>query len=106
MGGAGTLTEAGTLLGTAAYISPEEAAGEPATTASDVYSFGVILFRMLTGRLPFPAEEPMELVAMHRDAPPPHVSAFRPDAPPELARLADTCLVKDPRDRPPDGSTL
>src|SRR2546423_632217 len=106
MGGAGTLTEAGTLLGTAAYISPEQAAGDPATTASDVYSFGVILFRMLTGRLPFEAQEPMELVAMPRDAPPPPVSAFRPDAPPGLARVADACLAKDPRGRPPDGGAL
>jgi eukaryotic-like serine/threonine-protein kinase len=48
--GSGTLTEAGTVLGTAAYISPEQAAGRPAGAASDVYSFGVILFRMLTGR--------------------------------------------------------
>src|SRR5919201_5043853 len=55
IGGAGTLTDAGTVLGTAAYISPEQAAGERAGPASDVYSFGVILFRMLTGRLPFEA---------------------------------------------------
>ncbi|HYZ76767.1 MAG TPA: serine/threonine-protein kinase [Gaiellaceae bacterium] len=106
MGGAGTLTEAGTLLGTAAYISPEQAAGEPATAASDVYSFGVILFRMLTGRLPFEAEEPLELVALHRDAPPPSVTAFRPDAPPRLGRLADACLAKDPLERPRDGAAL
>jgi serine/threonine-protein kinase len=106
MGGAGTLTEAGTLLGTAAYISPEQASGEPATAASDVYSFGVILFRMLTGRLPFAAEVPLELVAMHRNEPPPPVASFRPDAPPQLARLADACLAKDPGARPRDGSEL
>jgi serine/threonine protein kinase len=106
MGGAGTLTEAGTLLGTAAYISPEQASGEPATAASDVYSFGVILFRMLTGRLPFAAEVPLELVAMHRNDPPPPVASLRPDAPPQLARLADACLAKDPGARPRDGSAL
>jgi len=106
MGGAGTLTEAGTLLGTAAYISPEQAAGEPATAASDVYSFGVILFRMLTGRLPFAAEVPLELVAMHRNAPPPPVASVRPDAPSRLARLADASLAKDPGARPRDGNAL
>ena len=106
MGGAGTLTEAGTLLGTAAYISPEQAAGEPATAASDVYSFGVILFRMLTGRLPFAAEVPLELVAMHRNDPPPPVASVRPDAPPQLAHVADASLAKDPAARPRDGSAL
>jgi eukaryotic-like serine/threonine-protein kinase len=106
MGGAGTLTEAGTLLGTAAYISPEQAAGDPATAASDVYSFGVILFRMLTGRLPFTAEVPLELVAMHRNEPPPPVASLRPDAPPQLARLADASLAKDPGARPSDGTAL
>src|SRR4051795_6260139 len=81
MGNAGTLTEAGTVLGTASYISPEQAAGLPAGPASDVYSFGVILFRMLTGQLPFVSGNAMELVRMHRDDEPPPVSAFRDDAP-------------------------
>src|SRR5436305_6066228 len=68
--GEGTLTEAGTVLGTAAYISPEQASGEPATAASDVYSFGVMLFRMLTRRLPFLPNAPLELVMQHPDAAP------------------------------------
>src|SRR5204863_8761909 len=104
--GGGTLTEAGTVLGTAAYISPEQAAGEPATPASDVYSFGVILFRMLTGRLPFEAAQPLELVALHRDSTPPSVSAVRADAPPQLAGVADASLAKDPAARPRDGRAL
>jgi eukaryotic-like serine/threonine-protein kinase len=106
IGGAPTLTDAGTVLGTAAYISPEHAAGEPATLASDVYSFGVILFRMLTGRLPFEADSALELVEMHRrlDAPP--VEVLRPDAPAHLAAVAAAALARDPRGRPADGGAL
>jgi len=106
MGNAGTLTEAGTVLGTAAYISPEQAAGEPAGPASDVYSFGVILFRMLTGRLPFESDQPLELVAMHRDLDPPAVEDIRPDVPPRLESLAAAALAKNPADRPSDGAAL
>jgi eukaryotic-like serine/threonine-protein kinase len=104
--GEGTLTEAGTVLGTAAYISPEQAAGLPATPASDVYSFGVLLFRMLTGTLPFVSEDPLALVVAHRDEPPPLVTELRPDAPPALAATADAALAKDPSTRPADGATL
>jgi eukaryotic-like serine/threonine-protein kinase len=106
MGGAGTLTEAGTVLGTASYISPEQATGDPATPASDVYSFGVILFRMLTGRLPFQSRNAMELVRMHRDDPPPTVSSLRPDAPPRLESVALAALQKNPAHRPRDGRAL
>ena len=104
--GEGTLTEAGTVLGTAAYISPEQAAGLPATPASDVYSFGVLLFRMLTGTLPFVSEDPLALVVAHRDEPPPLVTELRPDAPPALAATADAALAKDPSTRPADGAAL
>jgi serine/threonine-protein kinase len=106
MGGTGTLTEAGTVLGTASYISPEQAAGQPAGPASDVYSFGVILFRMLTGRLPFQSANAMELVRMHRDDPPPRVADVRSDAPRNLAGVADWALAKDPSGRPADGAAL
>jgi serine/threonine-protein kinase len=106
MGGTGTLTEAGTVLGTASYISPEQAAGEPAGPASDVYSFGVILFRMLTGRLPFVSQNAMELVRMHRDVPAPAVAEIRPDAPARLAALAGAALRKEPAARPADGGAL
>jgi serine/threonine-protein kinase len=106
MGDAGTLTEAGTVLGTASYISPEQAAGRPATPASDVYSFGVMLFRMLTGRLPFVSRNAMELVRMHRDDAPPSVAEFRPDAPARLESVAAAALAKDPASRPADGAAL
>ncbi|MDX6454205.1 MAG: eukaryotic-like serine/threonine-protein kinase [Gaiellaceae bacterium] len=104
--GEGTLTEAGTLLGTAAYISPEQASGEPAGAASDVYSFGVMLYRMLAGRLPFASNDPMELVLMHRDTPPPPLTQFRTDAPPRLESTAMLALSKDPSGRPRDGTAL
>jgi serine/threonine-protein kinase len=106
MGGSGTLTEAGTVLGTASYISPEQASGQPAGPASDVYSFGVILFRMLTGRLPFVSTNAMELVRMHRDDEAPSVADFRADAPPQLESLVSAALAKDPADRPADGDAL
>src|SRR5438270_5157356 len=106
MGTDGTLTEAGTVLVTASYIAPEQASGLPAGPASDVYSFGVMLFRMLTGQLPFVSGNAMELVRMHRDDVPPPVSAFRTDAPARLESVATAALAKDPAGRPPDGSAL
>jgi serine/threonine-protein kinase len=104
--GGNELTVAGTVLGTAAYLSPEQASGLPATPASDVYSFGVILFRMLTGRPPFVSGNAMELVRMHQEEQPPLVEELRSDAPPSLAALVAAALAKDPAERPRDGSAL
>jgi serine/threonine-protein kinase len=102
----GTITEAGTILGTASTLAPEQAQGERATPASDVYAFGVILFLMLTGRLPFEADDPLALASMHVTEAAPSITALRPDAPARLESLATTALAKDPRDRPPDGNAL
>ena len=104
--GGPTLTGAGTVLGTVAYMSPEQAAGAPAGPASDVYSFGVILYRMLTGRLPLEASEPLELLALHRTAEPPPIATYRDGAPPPLEAVAVTALAKDPAERPADGAAL
>lgn len=92
--GARALTEAGTIMGTAAYISPEQASGAQATPASDVYSFGAILYRMLTGRPPFVSESAPELVRMHREDEAPSVELHRDDgAPPALAAVAVAALT-------------
>jgi eukaryotic-like serine/threonine-protein kinase len=73
--GTDTLTDAGTVLDTAAYISPEQVRGEHPTPATDIYSLGVILYRLLAARLPFEAETATELAALHRDAEQPPLRA-------------------------------
>jgi eukaryotic-like serine/threonine-protein kinase len=101
-----TLTEAGTVLGTAAYISPEQARGEPVTAATDVYAFGAVLFQMLTGRPPFEGADALEVATRHATEEPPPISSLRADAPPDLAEVAMLSLAKRPEERPPDGDAL
>ncbi len=88
------LTEAGAILGTAAYMSPEQAKGEEADARSDVFSFGLVLYEMLSGRQAFAKNSAIETMsAILRDEPPPF------DAPPALARVVTTCLRKTPAER-------
>ncbi|MFK7987650.1 MAG: protein kinase [Sandaracinaceae bacterium] len=93
-------TAAGTLLGTPAYMAPEQAMGQPVDHRTDIYALGVILFEMLTGALPFDAETAGEFIVLHATSAPRAVTEFRSDAPAALVNLVERCLEKAPDDRP------
>jgi eukaryotic-like serine/threonine-protein kinase len=93
------ISDDGRVMGNAHYISPEQAVGEPLDARSDLYSLGVCGFYALTGRLPFDAATPEEIVTQHLTMPAPPVSRFAHTVPPRLAHAIDKCLAKDPDDR-------
>jgi serine/threonine protein kinase len=93
------LTTTGMLLGTPAYLAPEQVAGEPATPATDIYSVGVLLYEALTGSKPFDAASPLALANLVQNGTPAPISQLRPDAPPELVAAITKAMEKDPRRR-------
>jgi eukaryotic-like serine/threonine-protein kinase len=101
-----TLTQTGTVLGTAAYLSPEQAQGETVDARSDVYSLGCVLYEMLTGRPPFTAESTLAVAYKHVREDPVPPSQLNPDVPPELDAVAMTALAKDPAARYPSGGAM
>ena len=90
-------TQAGVILGTAAYMSPEQARGKPVDARADIWAFGAVLFEMLTGRRAFDGEDTSETLANVIKADPPWQQL--PDVPPAMVRLLRRCLQKDPRQR-------
>ncbi|MGA2859662.1 MAG: protein kinase [Candidatus Sulfotelmatobacter sp.] len=92
-------TQVGVVMGTPAYMSPEQTSGRPLDHRTDIFSMGVLLHEMATGRRPFEGSSSAELVsAILRDTPP-SITDVRPDLPSDLARIVRRCLEKDPRHR-------
>ena len=100
------LTEAGTVLGTAAYIAPEQAAGETVTAAADVYALGAVLYELLTGRPPYVAESLTELFLKQRHGSITPVRELAPDVPAALEDTVMRALARDPRYRPESAAAL
>jgi serine/threonine-protein kinase len=95
------LTQAGQVLGTAAYLSPEQALGHPATTASDRYALGIVAFELLVGRRPFGGDNIAAQARQHVDSPPPETGLG-----PEVDHVLHRVMAKDPHDRYPTAARL
>src|ERR687891_430666 len=97
--GASQMTEAGSIMGTAQYLSPEQARGAPVAAASDLYSAGIVLYEMLTGKVPFTGDSAIEIAMKHLNELPRPPSSLRSEIPPELDQIVLRALAKKPEDR-------
>ncbi|WP_416181445.1 Stk1 family PASTA domain-containing Ser/Thr kinase [Acidaminococcus timonensis] len=85
------------VIGSVYYLSPEQAAGQPMTPQSDLYSLGVVLFEMLTGKLPYDGDTPLEVARMHLESSTPSARRYDPDIPYYLDNIITKALAKNPR---------
>ncbi|MDH5281026.1 MAG: Stk1 family PASTA domain-containing Ser/Thr kinase, partial [Thermoleophilia bacterium] len=97
--GVSQMTEEGAIIGTAQYLSPEQARGAPVDQTSDLYSTGIVLFELLTGEVPFTGDSPVEIAMKHLSEVPPIPSELRPDVPDDLDLVVVRALAKEPADR-------
>jgi serine/threonine protein kinase len=100
------LTNSGIVLGTADYLSPEQARGETLMGPSDLYSLGVVMFEMLAGRPPFVGPTAVSIAMQHASANPPPLRQFNPMVPPVLEQLVNRTLQKEPEDRFPSAAEM
>jgi serine/threonine-protein kinase len=100
--GASDMTETGSIMGTAQYLSPEQAQGHAVSAGSDLYSVAVVLYEMLTGRVPFDGESAVTIALKHVSEAPVPPTAINPAVPPELEQVVMWALNKNPADRPTD----
>jgi serine/threonine-protein kinase len=97
--GASQMTEEGAIIGTAQYLSPEQARGAPVDQTSDLYSTGIVLYELLTGTVPFSGETPVEIAMKHLTEIPEPPSEHRPEVPDDLDLVVVRALAKEPADR-------
>jgi serine/threonine-protein kinase len=100
------LTQVGSVVGTAAYLSPEQSRGEEATGISDVYSLGVVVYQFLTGRLPYEGNSLAELAIRRENERPLPPTSYEPDIPEALSQAVLKALENEPEDRYPDALEL
>ena len=98
--GASDMTETGSIMGTAQYLSPEQAQGHAVSAGSDLYSIAVVLYEMLTGRVPFDADSAVTIALKHVSEAPPPPTIINPSVPAELEQVVMWALNKNPADRP------
>ncbi|MEY3205863.1 MAG: hypothetical protein RLZZ21_2194 [Planctomycetota bacterium] len=99
-------TQVGTIIGTAEYMAPEQAAGGPVDHRADLYALGLVMFAMLAGRPPFQGSHVAEVIQRQRTEPAPRISAVVPNVLPEFDELIDRLLAKDPALRPASALAL
>jgi serine/threonine protein kinase len=100
------ITKVGSVLGTAAYLSPEQARGEPAGPASDLYALGVVAYQLMAGRLPYEAASLTDLARLQAGSPPPRLDDLDSEVPPALAAAVLRALSGDPEARYPDAAAM
>src|SRR4051794_29876680 len=100
------ITKVGSVLGTAAYLSPEQARGQPAGPASDLYALGVVSYQLMAGKLPYEAASLTDLARLQEAGPPPRLNELNRDVPPALAAAVLRALARDPAMRYQDASEM